>query len=70
MRKIMSHQLYMDKCKTMTTDQLKYAITDAQEALAAMPEGVNAGFYADEINYCGMELQFRKQKAMYTSRGD
>ena len=68
MKKIMSHNLYMAACKTRTTEQLEYVVSDAREALAAMPDGINAGFYADEIHYNSMELRFREQKAMYTSK--
>ena len=41
--------------------QLAYVIQDAREAIEAMPEGHKAGYYADEINYCAMEIRRRNQ---------
>ena len=66
MRKLMQHADYMASVKRRTTPQLEYQLQDAREALEAMPEGVNAGYYADEVCYIGMELKFRQGPAMYT----
>jgi hypothetical protein len=35
---------------------------DCREAIAAMPDGENAGYYMDEIHYCAMELRRREKK--------
>ena len=59
-KKYMSHNLYMQACKAKTAGELRYTIKDAQSALDAMPDGVNAGFYADEVHYCAMELNRRR----------
>ena len=66
MKKLMEHASYMASVKRRTTPQLEYQLQDAREALDAMPEGVNASYYADEVCYIGMELKFRSGKAMYT----
>jgi len=50
------HAAYQAKVKTMTEAELRFTINDAQEALKANPEGHKAGYYADEICYCGDEL--------------
>jgi hypothetical protein len=55
------HRAYQTKCKRLSSDSLRYIINDCQEALAANPEGHKAGYYADEINYCSMELSARKR---------
>ena len=57
---IMNHAAYQKKLKTLTTEVLRYIISDCQEALAAMPDNPKSGYYADEINYCAMELKSRK----------
>jgi len=46
------HAAYQAKVKTMTEAELRFTINDAQEAL----KGHKAGYYADEICYCGDEL--------------
>ena len=59
-KKIMTHNLYIQACKAKTASELRYTIIDAQQAIMAMPHGVNAGFYADEVHYCAMELNIRR----------
>ena len=59
--KQMDHVQYIRKTRGMTDAYLRYVIDDAREAISAQPDGVNAGYYADEINYCSMEL-FRREK--------
>jgi dTDP-4-amino-4,6-dideoxygalactose transaminase len=49
----------MKKVKTMTASSLMFVIKDCQEALRAMPKSQKAGYYADEICYCSMELSNR-----------
>jgi hypothetical protein len=59
--KVMDHAAYQQKVKSMTYEQLRYVAQDAQEALRANPDNPNAGYYQDEICYCGQELQRRRQ---------
>lgn len=54
-----NHTEYPKSLKNKTVSQLLYIIQDCREALEAMPESPKAGFYADEINYCSMELSSR-----------
>lgn len=53
------HAAFQKKVRTMGTAQLLYIIKDAGEAIKAMPDGHKAGYYADEISYCSMELRRR-----------
>jgi hypothetical protein len=57
--KQINHAEYMKKVKTLTEASLRYIIQDCQEAINAMPNGEKAGYYADEISYCAMELSRR-----------
>lgn len=57
-----NHAGYPEKLKTMSTEQLKYIIRDARQALEAMPDGPKAGYYQDEISYAAMELKRRQSK--------
>jgi len=57
-----NHSEYIKKTRKMTEAELQYIIKDCQEALRAMPENPKAGYYADEINYCVMELHRRSKK--------
>ena len=57
--KQINHAEYMKKVKTLTEESLRYIIKDAQEAMEAMPNNTKNGYYADEINYCCMELSRR-----------
>lgn len=57
--KQIDHAEYQKKTRTMSADSLRYVIKDCRQVLAAMPDGSNAGYYADEINYCAMELHRR-----------
>ena len=59
MAKIMNHKAYQAKVKDMTISGLHYTMADAHKALQAMPDSENAGYYQDEINYCGDELHRR-----------
>jgi hypothetical protein len=58
MREI-NHTEYPKSLRNKSDDSLRYTIADAQAAIACFPEGEKAGYYADEINYCAMELQSR-----------
>ena len=57
--KTINHNEYQERVRTQSTDELVYTIQDCREALAAWPDSDNAGFYADEIHYCAMELKKR-----------
>ena len=59
--KTMNHTEYQSFCTKQTEATLKYIIKDAGEALNAMPDNPNAGYYQDEIHYCRMELTKRKK---------
>ena len=59
MNKIMNHIEYPKRLKTKTDAELLFTIKDATEAMQAMPDNPNNGYYADECCYCGMELQYR-----------
>lgn len=58
----MNSAAYQSLLKTKSDDSLKYIIKDATEAMEAMPQGNNAGYYADEVNYAAMELKSRYRK--------
>ena len=55
------HTEYPKRIKNLSSAQLRFIIQDCREALAAMPNCDKADYYADEINYCAMELN-RRQK--------
>ncbi len=57
--KNMDHAAYQRKVRTMSIESLRFTIKDCQEAIKANPENLNNGYYADEINYCAMELKKR-----------
>ena len=54
-----NHTEYPKSLKSKSNDTLRWIRQDAYEAMINNPEGHKAGFYADEINYCGMELTRR-----------
>lgn len=66
MKKEMNHSAYIAKTRTMSAITLRFIIKDCQEAINAMPNGINAGYYQDEIHYCSMELN-RREKALNKS---
>jgi cytochrome c5 len=61
MPKIMDHGDYQKRVKKMDEAALVYVMQDARNAIEAMPHGENAGYYSDEIHYCGMELTRRRK---------
>lgn len=63
MKKVMDHTAYMAKVKRMTYSELLYTARDAKAAAEAYPEGPNAGYYLDEVNYCAEEM-FRRDKLL------
>ena len=58
-----NHTEYPAMLKLKNDDTLRFIILDCQRALKAMPDNPKAGYYADEINYCAMELHVRSRKA-------
>jgi len=54
-----NHSEYQKKVRRMTEASLRFVMRDAAEAIKANPDGHKAGYYADEINYCSMELARR-----------
>lgn len=59
----MNHTEYMKKVRNLEDAALRYIIKDANEAIQAMPNSINAGYYADEVHYCSMELTRRRKAA-------
>ena len=55
----MDHAAYVAKTKSMSDASLRHVIQDATAAMAIWPNGYKAGYYADEVNYCAMELKRR-----------
>ena len=55
------HSEYQALAKTAMESELRYIIKDCQEAIAANPDNPKANQYADEINYCSMELHRRSK---------
>ena len=60
--KKMDHAEYQEKLKSLPSAALRFIAKDAQEAIDAMPDGPNVGYYADEICYCADELAKREHK--------
>ena len=58
--KQMNHDEYVKKTKRMSDSALEYVRDDARAAYLAQPDGLNAGYYADECSYCAMELAIRR----------
>ena len=56
-----NHTEYPKQIRHKTMAALMFIIKDCQEAIAANPENPKCGYYADEINYAGMEI-VRRQK--------
>lgn len=55
-----NHSEYQEKVKHMSFEALMYTIKDCQNAIRNMPNGHKAGYYADEISYCAMEIKRRQ----------
>lgn len=64
------HEEYMAKVRGMTERELTWTLEDAQGALWANPEAEKSvsGWYADEINYCAMELARRAKVKVERNR--
>jgi len=62
--KKMQFAQYEEKVHGLPSVALRFIIKDAKEALQAMPDTPNAGYYQDEILICSQELTRRmKNKA-------
>lgn len=57
--KHMNHGEYPKSLKAKSVASLQFILKDAREAIDAMPNGENAGYYADEIHYAAAELRTR-----------
>jgi hypothetical protein len=53
------HGEYPLRIMSASAAALRYTISDAQQAISACPNGHKAGYYADEVHYCAMELKHR-----------
>ena len=62
--KKMNHTEYLQSLKCKTDCSLRYIIADCRESLESMPDSPNADYYADEINYCAMELKARRMQSV------
>ena len=60
--KVMNHGEYQKSLRTKSDAALRFIMRDAREAMDAMPDNPNNGYYADEISYCASELFRRKQE--------
>jgi hypothetical protein len=58
-----NHAEYPKSLRSKSDESLRFIMQDAYEAMTNNPEGDKAGYYADEINYCGMELKRRQVAA-------
>lgn len=54
------HTNYPKRLKGLDSEALRFIIKDCREAINALPDNPKNGYYADEINYCVMELHRRK----------
>lgn len=61
MPKTMNHADYPKSLRNKSVDQLEFIRRDAYDAVVANPNGINNGYYADEICYCSDELKRRKK---------
>ena len=58
-QKTMNFAVYAERIAKLPSVALRFILKDAQEAIEAMPDGVNAGYYADETHACAAELRNR-----------
>jgi hypothetical protein len=57
----MDHAAYPKSLRGKSDAALMFTIQDAKEAMAALPNGPNTGYYADEVAYAAMELAKRRR---------
>lgn len=62
------HSRYPLILKGTSDGELYFIIHDCKAAIAAMPDGPKAGYYADEIHYASMELARRRKKEVDRSK--
>ena len=67
-KKYMDHNLYVASLKRLNDDALAYSLNDARSARDAMPEGINNGFYADEVHYIAAEIRRRTYETISGKR--
>jgi hypothetical protein len=60
--KRMQFAAYEERISGLPSVCLRFICKDAQEAIDAMPDGPNAGYYADEIHICQSELRKRAKQ--------
>jgi hypothetical protein len=53
------HANYPKSLRSKSDESLRFIIKDCKEAIFLFPENPKAGYYADEIHYCSMELARR-----------
>jgi len=61
-QKTMNFAAYVERIAKLPTCAVRFSMQDAQEAIDAMPDGPNAGYYADEVSMCASELRNRAKK--------
>ena len=61
-QKKMQWAVYTERIERLPSVALRFICKDAQETMDAMPDGINAGYYADEIHICAAELRNRCEK--------
>lgn len=66
-QKTMQWAEYAERIEKLPSIALRHICLDAQEAIDAMPDGINAGYYADEKHICVAEL--RKRALNKANRG-
>ena len=67
--KQMDHSEYQEGLKLKSDESLRFIAKDAREASEALPNGINAGYYADESLYCQAELNRRERARNAASFG-
>lgn len=60
-QKVMQWAVYTERIEKLPSVALRFICNDAQEAINAMPDGINAGYYGDEILICSDELHKRSK---------
>lgn len=67
-QKVMQWATYTTRIEKLPSIALRHIIKDAKEAIQAMPKGVNAGYYTDEMHICAGELHKRMTKRVNRER--
>ena len=57
--KVMNHAEYQKNLQKKSNSVLWFIAKDAMKAAQAYPEGENASYYLDEVNYCLDEIARR-----------